>query len=141
MSTSDILAACRLLLEPGQVTELRILHTRYKTVSGYFNDLEKLAAAALEWSGKASAVYFTLNPVKSALLARAANRLKHYADQTTADADVLRRLRASTCRTMPPVPSSSSAALTPSRCVSLMTRWWSISPSLTRRGFGSCTAR
>jgi hypothetical protein len=92
MHASDIVAACHVLLAPGTVTELRIPHTRYKTVSGYFDNIEKLAAEAAKWSGQAPAVYFTLNPVKPALLARAANRLKSYADQTTADDDVLRRI-------------------------------------------------
>src|SRR5262245_23803771 len=91
MSTHDIISALRLLIPPGQVTEIRIPETRYKTVSGYFDDIEKLAAAAEQWSGQASAVYVTLNPVDRALLARAANRLKSYADKTTSDHEILRR--------------------------------------------------
>jgi hypothetical protein len=70
------------------VTELRIPETRYKTVSGYFDDFEKLAEAAVQWSGQAAGVYFLPNVVKPALLARAANQLKTYAKYTTSDADI-----------------------------------------------------
>lgn len=56
--------ALRVLTEPGQVVELRILNApRVGTVSGYFDDPEKLADAAARWSGKAPAVYVTPNPV------------------------------------------------------------------------------
>ena len=80
-----------LLLEPGQVSELRGLHTKQGTVSGYFDDMGKLAQAAQSLSGKAPAVYMTLNPVNPELLARAANRVKPYARETTADRDIVRR--------------------------------------------------
>lgn len=83
--------ALRLLFEPGQVVELRSLNTRWKTVSGYFDDMDKLARAALSLDGKVPAVYITLNPVDPALLARAANRLEKYAKETTQDHHILRR--------------------------------------------------
>ena len=86
--------ALRVLTEPGQVVELRILNApRVGTVSGYFDDPEKLADAAARWSGKAPAVYVTPNPVNPALLARANNRLVERVRSTTADADVVRRAR------------------------------------------------
>src|SRR3989442_8324348 len=81
----------RLLLPPGAVTELRIPNTPRGTVSGHFSDFNKLAAEAGRWSGKAPGIYFTLNPVNTALLARAHNRLVEHAKQTTSDTDILRR--------------------------------------------------
>jgi hypothetical protein len=78
-------------MPPGTVTELRILHTRCGTVSGYFDDPAKLARAAAAWDGRASGLYFTLNPVRPELLARSANRLTERARQTTGDKDILRR--------------------------------------------------
>jgi hypothetical protein len=81
----------RIFVEPGQVVEVRILNTAKQTVSGYFDDMAKAARAALLWSGKAPAVYFTLNKIKPDLLARANNRLVERAKNTTADADVVRR--------------------------------------------------
>jgi hypothetical protein len=84
--------ALGLLVPSDSVCELRIPNTPRRTVSGYFNDPDRLAEAALEWDGQAPAVYVTLNPVKSALLARAHNRVKLYADLATSDSDVERRV-------------------------------------------------
>ncbi len=89
--TATIRAALNVLLEPGSVAELRIVNTRQGTVSGYFDNRDKLAAAAAAWDGKAPAIYVTLNPVSPALLARAVNRLEPYAKHTTSDPDILRR--------------------------------------------------
>src|SRR5262245_19265009 len=89
--SADIAATCRLFLPPSAVTELRIPKTRYKTVSGYFNDIAKLAAAAEQWSGDAPSIYFIPNTVNPALLARAQNRLVQYTGKTTGDADIVRR--------------------------------------------------
>lgn len=68
----EIARALRLILEPGQVAELRCLGTRKGTISGYFDDIEKMAHAAAALSGKVEAIYVMLNPVDPALLARAA---------------------------------------------------------------------
>lgn len=87
----EIQRAMGALLAPGQVYELRILNTRRGTVRGYFNDYEKMARAAAQWSGKAPAVYCTLNPVKPNLLARGVNRMVEYARETAADPDILTR--------------------------------------------------
>jgi hypothetical protein len=80
-----------LLLEPGQVAELRCLNTVKGTISGYFDDFNKLAKVAAKISGQAPAVYITLNPVNPALLARSVNRVTPFAKQTTSDADIIKR--------------------------------------------------
>jgi hypothetical protein len=81
----------RLLFQPG-VTEMRILHTpRSGTVSGYFDDAVAFVNAAQHWSGAAPGVYATLNPTIPALLARAHNRLRDRARETTADTDIVER--------------------------------------------------
>ncbi|MHB8624758.1 MAG: AAA family ATPase [Aggregatilineales bacterium] len=82
------------LTEPGQVVELRVLgmNGKKRTDSGYFNDLGKLAQAALSYDGRAEGIYFTINPVNPALLARANNRVRVYADHTTSDPDILKRI-------------------------------------------------
>src|SRR4051812_25196831 len=65
----------------GRVVEIRAVEAttrtdRYPKVhSGYFNDAGK-AAAAVAHLTSAAGVYYTLNPVKPSLLARAVNRLK-----------------------------------------------------------------
>lgn len=89
---SEIRAALGLLLEAGGVAELRVPKAgRAGVVSGYFDQPDRLAAAAAQWSGGAEGVYVTLNPCAQALLARAANRVVERAPTTTRDADVLRR--------------------------------------------------
>ena len=67
-----------MLFEPGQVVELRAPKAgKYGTISGYFNDHAKLAQELEELSGDVVAVYYTLNPVNPAPLARANNRTKN----------------------------------------------------------------
>lgn len=90
----SILESLRLLCEPQTVYELRCPKTQSsRTVSGYFDDLDKLAHHASSWSEVAPGVYFTLNPVKPDLLARAANRIVKRASTTTADHEILKRCR------------------------------------------------
>jgi hypothetical protein len=79
------------LFEPGQVVELRAPQTSKGTISGYFDDMEKLAGAATELSGNVPGVYVTLNPINPTLFARAANKLIRYAKHTTSDKDIIKR--------------------------------------------------
>jgi hypothetical protein len=91
-SAAQVAEWLRVFVESGQVFEVRILNApRAGTVSGYFNDVDKAAKAAAGWSGKAPAVYFTLNPVNPALLARASNRLEERSKSTTSDDHVIGR--------------------------------------------------
>jgi hypothetical protein len=83
-----IIEALSVLKREGDVTELRILNTSKGTVSGYFNNHNQLAEIAAEYDGKVPAIYFTLNPVKSDLLSRAANHIVQRAKHTTSDADI-----------------------------------------------------
>lgn len=91
-----------MLLQPGDVFEVRAPDCRERrdaryafTCSGYFN-FETLDAAVseiaeLDRSAIAPGIYVTVNPVAPALLARAANRIKPRARETTQDKDVVRR--------------------------------------------------
>ncbi len=84
--------ALSVLAQPGQTIELRIPGMQGKrTDSGYFNDPDKLADAAVNYDNRVEGIYITVNPVNPALLARSSNRVKEYAKQTTSDKDVLRR--------------------------------------------------
>jgi hypothetical protein len=93
----EILRTCQALFAPGQVAELRALDAvtrewrRPHTVSGYFDDWDKLAAAALDI--RARGIYVTLNPVNPALLARALNRLRdiNSGEPATGDGDIVAR--------------------------------------------------
>jgi len=86
----DILRTWHVFRQPGEVLELRIPKAgRYKTISGYFNDPGALADAAVGLADEGFAgIYFTINPVKPDLLARAANRYVKYAETTTSDNDI-----------------------------------------------------
>jgi hypothetical protein len=94
MITSGIREGLALFIPDAGVMEIRILKTSQKTVSGYFNNLsaaeQAVRAAMAKYNGSAN-FYATLNPAKPDVLARAANRLKPYADTTTADSEILRR--------------------------------------------------
>lgn len=91
-----------LLFQPGDVFEVRAPDCRERrdaryafTCSGYFSfDAIGKAAdeiASLDRAGIAPGIYVTMNPVAPALLARAANRIKPRARETTQDKDVVRR--------------------------------------------------
>jgi hypothetical protein len=97
----DIESAMRKIWQPGQVMELRALEVPTdragnwkKTFSGYFDHnhiLEFSNEAAKLTNCGAKGVYFTLNPVDSALIARCANQVKQSAKgTTTADHDIKR---------------------------------------------------
>jgi hypothetical protein len=65
---------------------------RLKTLSGYFDDREKLFDALESASGECEAGYYTVNPTDPALLARSSNELVPYAKGSTNDKEVPRRL-------------------------------------------------
>ena len=96
----QIVSWLRVLLEPGSVVELRILGWQQREDyvrdrSGYYDydHLQHLAAEALKYTGQSEGVYWTLNPVDPALLARAANKTKVASQKgkATGDQHVLRR--------------------------------------------------
>lgn len=95
---SAIVHALQVFLEPGQVVEIRALNVQdgywTGTMSGYYDSdhLEKLAEDAAKIR-HASGIYWTLNPMNPALLARASNRLRKMGkrDASTSDPDIIRR--------------------------------------------------
>jgi AAA domain len=90
---TEIWRALTLLCHFGEVYELRALPSPQGIASGYFTDLEKLAQSAAQCSDQllAGGVYIALNPVKRDLLARASNRVKTFAKNTSGDTDVTER--------------------------------------------------
>lgn len=77
--------------ESDCVRELRILDTKLGTVSGYFNNNDKLIEAAMMYDGKVPGIYITVNPTNPDLLARANNRIVTHAKHTTSDTDIPKR--------------------------------------------------
>jgi len=99
---SDVQRFLGLLFEPGDAFEVRAPKCRERrnssytsTVSGYFTSdgIDQASAAIIELdeSNLAPGIYVTLNPVRPDLLARAANRLRTRAAETTADCDIAHR--------------------------------------------------
>src|SRR5437879_3464236 len=81
-----------ILVAPGGVVELRIPNTPKRTVSGYYDNLDKLAAdAAVLDRPDMPSIYLTMNPVDPALLARCQNRYKPYAAELTQNHHIIRR--------------------------------------------------
>jgi hypothetical protein len=96
--TDEIVRVLSLLTEADQVVELRLLSVARGqqfpcTMSGYFDDYQRLAENAAKYSAAARGAYVTLNPINPALLARATNRLRVAGKDCplTADADITRR--------------------------------------------------
>lgn len=90
---NEIAAAIGLLINPGDVFELRIPKAgRFKTISGYFNNADALVKSLQGFPlEQFSGIYVTLNPLTPALMARANNRAVPYAESTATDKDVTRR--------------------------------------------------
>jgi hypothetical protein len=99
-TADDIVQWLAPTVETGSVIELRALNCvdnpKYGafTVAGFFDSdhLPELARAALQVTAQAEGVYVTMNPVNTALMARAANRVvKIKKDLATKDPDIVRR--------------------------------------------------
>lgn len=95
-SLDDARRMLALLARPGDVFELRALarvQGQQHTTSGFFDDLEALARAAVQRSGHDTGVYITLNPVHpGCLLRRPKNRVDRAGSgDTTSDKDIRTR--------------------------------------------------
>jgi hypothetical protein len=85
-----------LIARPGDVFELRALvrvNGQQHVTSGFFDDVEALARAAVQASGRHDGCYVTINPVKRELLFRAPKNAVRRAGsgETTSDRDVVMR--------------------------------------------------
>jgi hypothetical protein len=88
INNDEVIQSFNILRTSGDIAEIRILNTKQGTISGYFNDPEKMSNALIPYCGKHN-IYITLNPVKPELFARSANKLTPFSKTTTADRDIL----------------------------------------------------
>lgn len=95
---NEIRRAIKILFLWATLIELRIPNAKDNgrpvgTVSGYFDrdHQEELAQVAEHYSGNAPGIFVTFNPANLDLLARSANRAKHWAKHTTRDNGIVRR--------------------------------------------------
>src|SRR5256885_884035 len=79
-SAQDIAGTLALLVEPGQVVEIRAPKAKGPQFKR-FTDLAAAARQAVKWSGKVPGVYWTLNPIRPDL----------DPSKAATDADILRR--------------------------------------------------
>jgi hypothetical protein len=100
LNIEAVLAALKVFIAPGQVTELRALNVstpRYckpHTEAGFFDfcHLELMANNAIELTPYSSGIYFVMNPLRGDLLARRNNRVAVADSGSLAhDKDVLAR--------------------------------------------------
>src|SRR5436853_217956 len=90
--SQEVLNAIQQIFPPDSVVELRVPKTKKQgTISGYFNNAQKLTEAITELSGKHPGVYYTLNPCEASLLARTDNQLETRASATTTDEQITHR--------------------------------------------------
>lgn len=76
-----------ILVEPGQFTEVRLLNTKQGTLSGYYNDVDKLIEHIQRYDGNYN-IYITMNALSEGIEARGKNHLKSYAKNTTSDKEI-----------------------------------------------------
>lgn len=89
MDITNTLMALKQLNRDGGIIEARILKTDKGTVSGYYDNHDKLIDDVTQYDGK-YAIYVTMNEIKPELLNRSANCLKPYVRATTSDSDIIR---------------------------------------------------
>jgi putative DNA primase/helicase len=91
---AEIKHAVTFLLQPEQMTELRLLGPGKEVRHGFFDNHLLLVEAAEQWSGRVDGCYVIPNPVDPALLTRASNCVISCKKGSAAsDTDILRRTR------------------------------------------------
>lgn len=108
------------LKEKNEYFEVRILKTSKGTLSGYFNDFEKLDKAVSKYNGRYN-IFFSLNQINPEIVARSENRLSNWAKETTSDKEIIRRkwILVDLDPIRPPGVSSSQAELEMSEAMAL----------------------
>lgn len=88
--TKELHKTMEIFMRKGSYIEIRILNTNKGTISGYFNDMEKLYTAIRQYDGQYN-MFFTMNELMAGIEARGINRLVLYAKNTTTDSEISMR--------------------------------------------------
>ncbi len=75
MSLAEIEEALKVMVLPGDIVELRIFDHYNKKYCGWFNDIHKMAEAAVAHDDTAEGIYYTCNACVPEMLAVANNRV------------------------------------------------------------------
>ena len=84
---SEVRKTFETLIESGVFTEVRILNTKQGTLSGYYNDVDKLIEHIQRYDRQYN-IYITMNALREGIEARGKNHLKSYAKNTTSDKEI-----------------------------------------------------
>ncbi|NBJ83876.1 hypothetical protein D5274_19070 [bacterium 1XD42-94] len=84
---SEVRKTFETLIESGVFTEVRLLNTKQGTLSGYYNDVDKLIEHIQRYDGNYN-IYITMNALSEGIEARGKNHLKSYAKNTTSDKEI-----------------------------------------------------
>ena len=87
---ADLARFFKVFKRENKYMEVRLLKTNKGTISGYFNDEEKLIQTVHKYDG-AYNIFFTLNEINPDIAARSVNRMTEWAKHTTTDAEIIRR--------------------------------------------------
>ena len=88
--TEELQKTEHIFMRENSYIEVRILKTQRGTLSGYFNDMEKMISAIKKYDRKYN-IFFTLNVPIDGIESRSINRLKEYAQNTTTDSEIAKR--------------------------------------------------
>ena len=89
--SNDIRKNLNFLFPNQSCIEIRILNVKKEgTVSGYYNDYQKLALDVGRYDGKNN-IFFTLNELNESIIGRSYNKLTSFANYTTKDSEIIRR--------------------------------------------------
>src|SRR3989304_5954155 len=83
MSMADIKKALAVMVLPGDIVEVRIFDQFGKKYCGWFNDMDRMAEAALSHDDTAEGTYYTCNACVPSMLAVANNRIVPCATAST----------------------------------------------------------
>lgn len=88
--TKELHKTMEIFMRKGSYIEVRILKTSEGTISGYFDNVEKMLLAVKRYDEKYN-IFFTMNELMAGIEARGVNRLIPYAKNTTTDSEISMR--------------------------------------------------
>lgn len=90
MNNKEIKTLFDCIITEDSFFEVRILHTKKSTLSGYFNDSTNLLKAVNQYDGKYN-IFFTLNSVIPDVVSRSKNHFTEWSKNTTTDKEIIQR--------------------------------------------------
>ena len=86
----EILKALNVLEKTEDIIEIRMLKTKYGTISGYYKNKDKLINDIMKYDGKDN-IFFTLNELSDEAITSNEDKLNYKTIKTTSDKDIKKR--------------------------------------------------